>query len=87
MIRGLTAEGAGLMYSQAHVTAKEDGFDSFHLHVIHSLMPEHGPCDRGNGKGSPGKHGDFLLYVGNWNSSRPRLRSGWCPPILKGQRE
>ena len=59
-MRGLTAEGVGLMYSQAHVTAQKNVFDNSHPHVNSSDVSEHGLCDRGNEKGSPGKHGGFL---------------------------
>ena len=36
-----TAEGIGLMYSQAHVTVKR--MDLAIFFVVHSSMPEHGP--------------------------------------------
>ena len=80
-MHNFTAEGIGLMYSQAHVTAKVDGLTisiaTSSIALCKSMAYVIGVTE----KEVPGSIGvprhvmGSLIMDGSWKSSRPRLRS------------
>ena len=80
-MHSFTAEGIGLMYSQAHVTAKVDGLTisiaTSSIALCKSMAYVIGVTEKEvpGSIGAPRHVMGSLIMDGSWKSSRPRLRS------------